>query len=486
MKDLKTQVVRAGFVRVAVQAANFVLRIGALVVLARLMQPEDFGLVAMVTAVTGVLGKFGDFGLSTVTIQRATITDEQRSTLFWLNLMVGAILCALSVVIAPVLAAFYREPRLFWVTVALASGFVFTATAAPHSALLQRQLRFSALALIDIMSLVASIAVGVGMAMAHYGYWALVGMSITMPACSSVCLWLTTGWVPGRPRRGLEIRSMLRFGGAVTMNMFVVCIAYNIDKVLLGRVWGAGALGIYERATQLINFPTDNLNSAVGGVALPALSRLQDDPERRKSYFLKGYSLVLAMTVPLTAACAMFADDIIQVLLGAKWKDAATIFRLLAPTVLILALINPLGWLLYATGQVGRSLRISLVIAPLVITAYFIGLPYGPTGVAFAYSAAMILWVVPHIAWCIHGTTISSRDIIQSISKPISSAALATAVAFAVNHVFSSDLLSPFPRLVLECSVLFGSYLWMLLYVFGHKAFYMDLLRTLRTPPSVG
>ena len=116
---------------------------------------------------------------------------------------------------------------------------------------------------------------------------------------------------------------MLRFGGTITLNGLVVYVAYNLEKVLLGRFWGADALGIYGRAYQLINIPTDNLNSAIGGVAFSALSRLQNDPVRLKSYFLKGYSLVISLTIPITIFCALFADDIVLVVLGPKWTDAA-------------------------------------------------------------------------------------------------------------------------------------------------------------------
>jgi O-antigen/teichoic acid export membrane protein len=219
-------------------------------------------------------------------------------------------------------------------------------------------------------------------------------------------------------------------------------------------------------------------------VAFSALSRVQDDPNRLKSYFLKGYSLVLALTIPITGACALFADDIILVVLGPKWKEAALIFRLLTPTVLVFALINPLGWLLFSMGLVGRSLKIALVIAPLVITGYVIGLPYGAEGVALGFSAAMVLWVVPHVAWCIHGTIISLSDLLQAVSRPFLSGMVAAALAFGVQSFFG-PLLSPLPRLVLGGGVLVGSYLLMLFWVMGQKSFYLDLLRTLRGRPSV-
>jgi O-antigen/teichoic acid export membrane protein len=479
MKDLKERTIRGGVAKVCSQAASFLLRVGSLMILARLLEPKDFGLVGMVTAVTGVLNLFRDFGLSTAAIQRTTVTEEQISTLFWINMLVGAILSVLTVGIAPVLAAFYHEPRLVAVTAVLAIGFLFNAAGVQHTALLQRQMRFTALAVIDIISLAVSTGIGIGMASRGYGFWSLVATTLSLPLLSSICAWLVAAWVPGRPHRRAGIRSMMRFGGTITLNSLVVYVAYNLEKVLLGRYWGAGALGIYGRGYQLINIPTENLNSAVGGVAFSALSRVQDDPVRLKSYFLKGYSLVLALTIPVTILCALFANDLILLVLGPKWKDVVTIFRLLAPTILIYALINPLTWVLFSLGMVGRSLKVALVLAPLVIAAYVLGLPYGPKGVAFAYSAVMTLWVVPHIAWCVHGTVVSLKDVLLAVSRPLFSGIVAASLAYSGQMLYG-HMLSPLPRLVLGSTILFGAYLGMLFYVMGQKALYVNLLRGLR------
>jgi PST family polysaccharide transporter len=478
MKDLKEKTIRGAFAKVCAQAANLLVRVGSLMVLARLLGPKDFGMVGMATAVIGVLNLFRDFGLSTASVQRPTVTDEQISTLFWINMLVGTILGLLSVACAPFIATFYHEPRLLWVTIVLAAGFLFNAAGVQHSAILQRQMRFTALASIDIVSLIISTGVGIGMAMRGYAYWALVGMTLMSPAVSAICLWLSTAWVPGKPRKQVGIRSMLRFGGTITLNGLVVYVAYNLEKVLLGRYWGANAVGIYGRAYQLSNIPTDNLNSSVGGVAFSALSRLQHDPRRLKSYFLKGYALVLAMTVPTTIICGLFASDAITVVLGPKWQEAAPVFRLLAPTILAFAMINPFAWLLFSTGQVGRSLKIALVIAPLVIGGYVIGLPYGPKGVALGYSAAMTLWIVPHIVWCVHGTVISVWDIFRIVSRPLLSGIVAAVLPFAM-LVFHRQVSSPLPRLLLGVSVFLATYLGMLLFVMRQKAFYLDLLRGL-------
>jgi len=484
MKDLKQRTIRGGFAKICSQGANFLLRMGSLMIMARLLDPEDFGLVGMVTAVIGVFSVFRDFGLSAAAVQRTTITQEQSSALFWINLLVGAILGSLALAMAPFVVAFYHEQRLLGVTAVLAMAFLFNAAGVQHTSLLERQMRFTTLSVIDIVSLMVSTAIGIGMATHGFGYWALVATTTVNPLVYTACVWLTTGWVPGRPRKQVGVRSMIRFGGTLTLNGLVMYIASNFEKVLLGRFWGVDALGIYGRAYQLINIPTDNLNSAAGGVAFAALSRLQAEPSRLKSYFLKGYSLVLSLTVPITFTCALFADDMIFVFLGPKWKSAAVVFRLLAPTTLAFAILNPLGWLLNALGLVGRGLKIALVLGPVMITGYVMGLPYGPRGVAFAYSAVMMVGVIPLIAWATHGTVISLRDILGVVSRPLLSGIVAAGVGLGLQFLYN-PLLPPLPRLVLGVTVVFSVYLGMLLYVMGQKPFYMDLLRGFAGSSSV-
>jgi PST family polysaccharide transporter len=264
----------------------------------------------------------------------------------------------------------------------------------------------------------------------------------------------------------------------------VAYVAYNFEKVLIGRFWGVEAIGIYGRAYQLINIPTENLNSAVGEVAFSALSRVKDDLSRFKSYFLKGYSLVLGLTLPTTILCALFARDLILILLGPKWESAVPIFRLLAPTIAIFAIINPLGWFLNSLGLVQRGLKIALVFAPVMIAGYAAGIPYGPKGVAFCYSAVMALWVIPLIAWCVHGTVISLRDVLLTVSRPLVSALLAGSIAFGARLEFGASL-SPLPRFVLESLILFVIYFATLLFVVGQKSLYFDILKGIKAPSAM-
>lgn len=478
---VKHRAIRGGFAKVCTQGGAFVLRTGSLMILGRLLTPADFGLVGMVTAITGFLSLFRDFGLSTATVQRPSITEDELSTLFWINLAMGAILAILCALLAPAVAAFYDEPRLFGITLAVSCSFFLNAAGVQHAAQLQRAMRFVETAVIELSALAVAVASSVAAALAGWGYWSLVVMTVMLPLASTVGYCSVFRWIPGQPVNRSDVRSMLAFGGTITLNGFVMYVAYNLEKALLGKVWGADALGVYGRAYQLVNIPVENLNTAIGGVTFSSLARLQGTPHLMREYFLKGYSLVLSLTLPISFACGLFAEDLIYVVLGPKWTEAAIIFRLLAPIILIFSLINPLVWLMFAAGLVKRSLHISFVLGPLVICGYALGLPYGPKGVAIGYSTVMILWLLPQIAWCIHGTGISLRDIASTVKAPLLSALVAVPAPLAF-QIWTQESSPPLIRLTLAGFAYGLIYVATLLFAMGQKGFYLGLLRGLRAP----
>ena len=209
-----------------------------------------------------------------------------------------------------------------------------------------------------------------------------------------------------------------------------------------------------------------------------ALSRLQNDAVRFRSYFLKGYALNVSLTLPITIFSAVFAQDIVLVALGQKWAEAAIIFQMLAPAVLFYGIANPLVWVLFASHRHVRSLKLALVIAVLVPAGCLVGLPYGPKGVAAGYSTAMVLWLIPHIIWSLHGTPITSLDLFRTGSRPLVSAIVAAALAYAVCAYYS--LQSPFSQLALASGVMLVAYSGVMICVMG-KDFYLDLVRAMRS-----
>jgi PST family polysaccharide transporter len=443
--------------------------------LARLLSAEDFGLQGMVAVLTSFLAIFRDAGLGVATVQRLEVTHEQISTLFWINLAVGVVLATLTAFLAPVLVAFYNEPRLYWITVVSGGAFLFSALAAQHQALILRGMQFVTLAKIDLVSLSISSALGIVMATLGWHYWSLVGMAVLAPMVSAAGVWIAVPWIPGPPRRGCGVTSMLHFGWMATCNSLLVFLCFNSDSILIGRFLGANALGLYGRAYQLATLPVLQLTGALSGVAFSAFSRIQDDTGRLTKSFLRAYSLLVSFTIPIAISCPLFADEIIRIVLGTKWMEAAPIFRLLAPTALAFAMAIPLSWLVMSTGRVGRALSISAMAAPVVVIGILAGLNHGPKGVALGYSVAMVLLVIPITAWSKQGTGITWTDL-WSAARPSIFAGLVALVVGLIVTITLGGILSPIPYVLLGLSLVFGAYSWVLVIAMGQKSLYLDLL----------
>jgi len=269
--------------------------------------------------------------------------------------------------------------------------------------------------------------------------------------------------------------AMLHFGGTATVNNVVVYIGSNSEKFLLGRFWGAGPLGLYGRAYQLVNLPFQQLSLSMFQIIFPALSRIQNDPERLCRFFLKSYSLILSICIPVALSSVLFSKDIIPVILGPKWNDSIPILQILAPTIIASALTYPFGWLLLATNRVLRGLRISLMVTPMLILGIAVGLPYGPTGVATGYTLAQLLLIVPAVAWAKKDTGISSGDVWRAIKSPIKSGVIAAIAGILFSALFESAL-PQVPRLILELAIVVGTYFSILLFGMGQWSFYSGLL----------
>jgi PST family polysaccharide transporter len=190
-----------------------------------------------------------------------------------------------------------------------------------------------------------------------------------------------------------------------------------------------------------------------------------------------------SFVVPITLGCALFADDIILVLLGPKWREATGIFRLLAPTILVFAVTNPFAWLMLASGRAGRSVRIALAVTPTLILGYALGLRYGPSGVAVGFSTTMVLSVVPVLLWARRGTLITMLDIFRSARPSLMSMVTGIAATLAIRPLM--DHVEPgFGRLVAESTVLYGAYLFTLVFIMKQKSVYVGLLRDIGLFPA--
>jgi O-antigen/teichoic acid export membrane protein len=418
--DLRGRSVRGGVLNVTSQAAQFLIQSVATVVLARLLTPADFGLVAMVSVVTGLGQAFADLGLSEATIQRKQISHDQVSALFWINVAIGTGLTLVTVIFAPVLARFYRDSRIINITLLASLTFLIGGLRVQPDAILKRQMRFSSLAIRDVASYAIAVPIAITMAWRGYGYWALVALPLTLNLSVMVLSWLMVNWRPGLPRRDAEVGSMISFGGNVAASYFVVTVSRSADNILIGRYSGAGPLGLYSRAYNLLMLPVRQLTAPAGGVAIPAFSRTQGDPERFARYYLRAVNLMMWICAPVFGFLFVAATPVIVLVLGHQWREAAPVFQILAICALGQLLLESVIWLFVSRGQSQQLLKLLLIISPIMIGSYAIGLPFGIKGVALSGSLvllAMFPWI---LKFSFRGTELTLRRLGQAILYPIS------------------------------------------------------------------
>jgi len=395
LANLKGRTISSGFVTVLSQGALFGLNLVSIMVLARMLPPQDFGLVAMVATVMGFLRIFNDAGLSTATVQREDITHAQVSNLFWTNVALGGLASLILALSAPVVAWFYREPRLIGITLALCLSFLLAGSTVQHLALLKRQMRFKMIAVIQIGAAIASVVVGVGMAWLNYGYWSLVGMQLAGPATAFILTWWFSRWHPQWPTRRSGTRSLLNFGANLTVSSFMWSLAKGSDSLLIGRLYGPASLGFYTRAQALLLRPLDQFISPLEAVFVPTLSRLQSQPERYRRVVFQLLEIVAVTSFLFSGLLLGLAYPLTLLVLGPNWGPAAPILAGFSLVSLYAPITSVAGLLLTSQGRGRDFLVMSSICSLATVGAFLAGAPFGPAGVAIAYSACCLLIQMP-------------------------------------------------------------------------------------------
>ncbi len=417
--DLRHRSVRGGLVTLTSQGVQFVMQTVSTIVLAHLLVPADFGLVAMVTAITGLGQAFSDLGLSEATIQHPEITHDQVTNLFWVNVGIGVLLAAVTAAMAPFLAAFYHEPRLIGITLVVSLTFVFSGLRVQHGALLQRNMRYFAMAVRDVTSYLVAVPFAIILAMRGAGYWAIVALPLTLNGTGMLLSWAMVRWLPGLPRRGASVRPLITFGGNVAASFLTMTVTRSTDSVFIGWYWGAAPLGLYSRAMNLLFLPVRQLGAPARSVAVPTFSRLQDAPEAMARYYLRLANIIVWITAPVFGFLFVAANPVIVLTLGSNWRAAGPVFQILAVFALGQLLYESVTWLLISRGQSRRLLKLVMIICPVAVASYAIGLPFGIKGVALAGTLAMLGMFPWILKFSFHGTSLTLRRLTGQIAWPV-------------------------------------------------------------------
>ncbi|HXR17374.1 MAG TPA: lipopolysaccharide biosynthesis protein [Terriglobales bacterium] len=439
--DLRGRSVRGGLVNLTSQGAQFLIQSIATVVLARLLTPADFGLVAMVATITGLGQAFADLGLSEATIQRKEITHNQVSTLFWINVAIGLALMLLTAALAPVLATFYREPRLVKITLLVSLTFLIGGLRVQPDAILKRQMRFSSIAIRDVAGYCLAVPLAIAMAWRGAGYWALVALPLTLNLSALILSWLMVDWRPGLPRRDAQVSSMIAFGGNVAASYFLLTISRSADNVLVGWYWGAGPLGLYSKAYNLLMLPVRQLSVPAAGVAIPAFSRIQSDPERFARYYLRVANLLMWISAPMFGFLLVAAKSVIVLILGNQWREATPVFQILVISALAQLFLESIIWLFVSRGQSQQLLKLLLIISPIIVCSFIIGLPFGIKGVALSGSLALVIIFPWMLKFAFHDTDLTLRRLGRAVQYPLVLCLVSAVVAELALHLIAPERL---------------------------------------------
>jgi PST family polysaccharide transporter len=417
--DLKGRSVKGGANTFSAQALSFGLTLINTVVLARLLQPEDFGVVAMVTAITGFLLLFKDFGLSTAIIQKKEISEAQVNSVFWINTAIGLVLAILIAAAAPFIANFYDDDRLFMITVVSAIGAIFSGLSVQHNALINRQMMFGTLIFVKLIPAVANTVIAIGLAALGFGYWSIVIGNLSISITSFIVLWFTCDWRPSTPALSKGTKELLRFGMGISGFNFINYFSRNLDNILIGRYLGAAPLGLYTKAYQLLMLPITQFRDPLNAVGIPAMSTLQNEPKSYLNYY-KQYLFILAfISMPVVVFLGLYSQEVILIVLGSKWVDASLVFQILAITAFIQPAAGSRGMVMISLGYSTRYFYWGLANAILVVLGFIVGIRYGLEGVAWSYAVVNYVLLVPSLLYSFKNTPIRLHDFFLVISLPV-------------------------------------------------------------------
>jgi O-antigen/teichoic acid export membrane protein len=422
---------------------------------------------------------FLDFGLSTATIQREDVRHDQVTTMFWINVAISLLIGVAIAALAPVIVWFYGEPRLLGITLAIAAATLLGGLSVQHQAILRRQMRFGALVGRDVAGTACGAITAILLAWRGAGYWALVAQQVVPVGVRTALVWLASRWRPGPLAPFAEVRSMLFFGIHVTGARMVNTLTRNLDKILIGRLWSAQLLGYYSKASNGTVVPFQQAGQALAGVAVPTLSRLQDDPVRYRVYFGTAVTLVAAAGLPIIVFMSVDAPLLVPLLLGDQWFETVPFVRVLAPVAVLEMVTTISRWVMTSRGLGTRLLRWRVFESVVKVLGLAVGVAWGATGLAagLAVTSAVLIW--PALHYGLLETPIQPADVSRAAWRPALAAVMAGAVVLALRGIAPVDW-TVLANLAAHASAFVAVYLGVWAILPRGRATLLELLRLAR------
>jgi len=354
--------------------------------LARLLGPEAYGLVGMITVLSGFAGIFVDFGFATSVVYYQVKSEKQLSSVFWFNLMMGIVIYIIFFIAAPYISYFYKEPQLINLTRVICLGIIVSAMSSLQGALLSKEINFKKKVIIQWFSTIISYSIGFYLAFRGFGVWSIVYMSLANNLVNTIVLWITSPWKPSFIFSFSDLKPLVKYSTHVGANSIFTYLTRNLDNFIIAKFVGGKALGLYSNAYRLMMLPVVNIAGIFSNVLFSGFSKLGNDKPKMAAIYLKTISLISFITFPLMVGIFSVAEDLILVIYGEEWRGAIPLIKILSLLGAAQSILFLNGTIFNAVGKPKIALWATIALYILLIPAWIIGLSFqGIIGFAKAY-----------------------------------------------------------------------------------------------------
>lgn len=420
------------------QAARIGAQLVSITVLARLLPPEAYGLMAMATVVINFAYLFRDMGSGAALIQAPQVSPELAATLHWSNLAFGTFIAVAVAAGGPLAAQFFRAPELVDVLYLLALVFPLASLGVVRQALLERESRFARVAAVEVGAALAGLAAALALAWAGAGVYSLVGQILIATLATTAMLTKASAFRPLQRWRWREFKSIAAFSGNLSLFNIVLYFSRNADNMVVGRLLGATPLGVYSLAYRVMLFPVQNLSYVAARALYPVMSRQQDDPSGMAALYLKTVGFIAFLTAPLMAGLFVLREPFVLAVFGAKWEAAVNVLAWLAPVGFVQSVVSTTGTIFMARGRTDLMLRLGILATVLQVAAFVVGARWGIEGVAACYLVANLANALPALYFSGRLIGVSLVGMARVLAAPMGGAAVMALALLAAQRWLGS------------------------------------------------
>ncbi|MEJ6008247.1 lipopolysaccharide biosynthesis protein [Paucibacter sp. AS339] len=439
-ENLRKNVVRAVGASTLGTLLAKIISLASTLVLARLLMPEDYGLMAMASTVTGFIGFFNEIGLGAAIIQKQDLKKEEASSCFGIALIASSLLTLVIAGISWPAATFFNMPQLQNLLCVLGLGFVFGALNTVPLALLRKELRFQTVLWLGVCNSIVQSMVAIPLASLGYGYWSIVGGFFAAQFVTTVWYWSASKWRPAWPLNVRQGLPLLGYGASITSTRLLWHAYMNADKLIIGKILGEGAVGLYDVSRSLASLPTSQISGLVTNIATPVFAKLQNDVRQLSAAHLRMTRGVACITFPLLAGMAVLAGELIDVVLGSKWHDAVRPLQALCLSEMVVSISSLQSQVLIATDRVKQLVRYNILCAMVLpfsmgLGAYFSGL----VGTAVAWSLTYPILAGWLFKQACHATKQPMSSLWSALNQVLAGTALMAGAVFLLLQLLDAN-----------------------------------------------